>query len=495
MNRTFEWLPRVGRFFLSRPRDDRHGCLVLILGPDDEGRPVDVTAIRDQVRGRIGGLPRRFRRKLADCPFWLAPPILVDDPDFTVVRHVGPLANAPSEGWEAFDEALRSFVREPLDQSRPLWHMVVAEGLPGGRSAIVVKLHHSTTEGEGALASIGNLLFKRDPFSDNAEDWPTAPPPGTVRWVGLSLEHAAGRVAACARAAGRGIAACRDPFELVEQWRGVRRAYRRQLGAPRAASPLRVPVGSRNAIAVAVCALATVRSVRAAAGGTLSVDTVVLAAVAGGLRNWFLEHGLEPVDQVAQIPVSAARRGLGVTKDFVEMPSFMAVPLPLAEADPVERLRLLGEATAERAADAPLLQSLFNVLSLLPMPLYRRFAGRLYDKAPHFHLASLRGPAAALRVRGNPVELAYIATPVRGNLPLRLAVLTLGTTLTITLSCDLDVIGAPDRLARYIEDALVELAGEEAAPERSSATTPAPSGTTLATARPLASNQEKSSLA
>ncbi|SMF73532.1 acyltransferase, WS/DGAT/MGAT [Tistlia consotensis] len=494
MSEAFERLPRVGRFFLTRPRDDRHGCLVLILAADGDGRPLDLEALRAQVGSRVGLLPSRFRRRLADCPFGLAPPILVDDPAFSVERHVERLEiGAPEgqagDGWDAFDAALCRFVREPLDQSRPLWRMVVAEGLPGGRSAVVVKLHHAITEGEGALASIGNLLFRNDPAPEQATGGTPAPEPGRLRWIGLALGHAAGRSRAGLAALARGIGAWRDPAAEVARWRATRAACRRQLGGRRAASPLRAPVGPRNAIAVAVCALETVQRIRAAQADPLTFDAVVLAAIAGGLRRWFQERGLEPREQVVQVPVSVARRGLGVTKDFVEMPSLMVVPLPVGEADPAERLRRLGRITAERAADAPALQNLFGLLTLLPMPLYRRAAGRLYDKAPHFHLASLRGPAATLRVRGNPVELAYIPTPVRGELALRFAVLTLGGTLTVTLSCDPDVVVAPERLARHIEGALAELAGPEA--ESSPSTTPGPSGSVLAADRPLASNQEK----
>ena len=38
-------------------------------------------------------------------------------------------------------------VYQPLDRERPLWEMHLFEGLAGGRSALLQKVHHSMIEG------------------------------------------------------------------------------------------------------------------------------------------------------------------------------------------------------------------------------------------------------------------------------------------------------------------------------------------------------------
>ena len=49
-----------------------------------------------------------------------------------------------------------------FDPSRPLWAMTLVEGLTDGGAALVVKLHHSLTDGLGAV-QLGWLLFETTP--------------------------------------------------------------------------------------------------------------------------------------------------------------------------------------------------------------------------------------------------------------------------------------------------------------------------------------------
>ncbi|MCY0541593.1 hypothetical protein OVW21_26565, partial [Klebsiella pneumoniae] len=40
---------------------------------------------------------------------------------------------------------------DPFDRTRPLWEFVIIEGLPDGRAAMVQKMHHTITDGEGGV--------------------------------------------------------------------------------------------------------------------------------------------------------------------------------------------------------------------------------------------------------------------------------------------------------------------------------------------------------
>ena len=52
---------------------------------------------------------------------------------------------------------------DPFDRTRPLWQFVIVEGLKGNRAALIEKLHHTITDGEGGVQlSLEFLDFERD---------------------------------------------------------------------------------------------------------------------------------------------------------------------------------------------------------------------------------------------------------------------------------------------------------------------------------------------
>ncbi len=52
---------------------------------------------------------------------------------------------------------------DPFDRTRPLWQFTVVEGLRGGKAALVQKMHHTITDGEGGVQmSLQYLDFDRD---------------------------------------------------------------------------------------------------------------------------------------------------------------------------------------------------------------------------------------------------------------------------------------------------------------------------------------------
>src|SRR5439155_27272223 len=63
-------------------------------------------------------------------------------------------------------EALGAFVAEafarPLDTSRPLWELIVVEGLSDNRVAVLNKVHHAMVDGISSV-DIGTLLFDAEP--------------------------------------------------------------------------------------------------------------------------------------------------------------------------------------------------------------------------------------------------------------------------------------------------------------------------------------------
>ena len=45
-----------------------------------------------------------------------------------------------------------------LDRTRPLWQIWLLTGLPKGRTALLVRLHHAVADGVAAVSMLGALL-------------------------------------------------------------------------------------------------------------------------------------------------------------------------------------------------------------------------------------------------------------------------------------------------------------------------------------------------
>ena len=56
----------------------------------------------------------------------------------------------PATERQLFDLASQ-IVQDPFDRTRPLWEFVLVDGLEGGRAALVQKMHHTITDGEGGI--------------------------------------------------------------------------------------------------------------------------------------------------------------------------------------------------------------------------------------------------------------------------------------------------------------------------------------------------------
>src|SRR5919198_4737981 len=111
---------------------------------------VDRDAVVRRISERIHLIPR-YTMRLDSAPLGLANPVWVDDDGFDPARHVRRAA-LPAPGGDAeLCELVGEAMSERLDRSRPPWQLLVVEGLAGGRSAIVARMHHALVDGIAAV--------------------------------------------------------------------------------------------------------------------------------------------------------------------------------------------------------------------------------------------------------------------------------------------------------------------------------------------------------
>ena len=76
--------------------------------------------------------------------------------------------------WDdVLDNARRQSMTD-FDKERPLWRVTVLEGLPGGKSVVIQKLHHAIADGQGAV-QLGLALLDFTPEPTDLGPMPPAP--------------------------------------------------------------------------------------------------------------------------------------------------------------------------------------------------------------------------------------------------------------------------------------------------------------------------------
>ena len=120
-------------------------------------RAPDWPGVRAKVLRATELLPRLRQRVVdpavpGDVPRWL------DDADFDLDYHLRRV-RVPHPGTlrDLLDLAAPISMQQ-FDPQRPLWEFTVVEGLEGGQAALIQKMHHSITDGEGAIALALALL-------------------------------------------------------------------------------------------------------------------------------------------------------------------------------------------------------------------------------------------------------------------------------------------------------------------------------------------------
>ena len=279
---------------------------VMVFDPPAGGVAPTVEAVREHLAARLGELPRYLQRLSSARTGSLAWPQWVPDERFDIRHHVGH-AELPAPGDDGqLSDWTAEFFSRPLDRTRPLWEMMLVEGLESGRWALGWKTHHCLVDGVGSVDLIGLLLgpgptARTEPASPRSASrgpsWRSHVP--EARCSGRGRRRARRQRGGSRRGAsqgGAGALAPRSP-QLI-----VRDELR---GAPH--TSLNVPIGQTRRYAVVRAPLEELKAIGHHLGG--SVTDVVLAASTGGLRRLLLsrEEGLPSRGLRALVPISRAR--------------------------------------------------------------------------------------------------------------------------------------------------------------------------------------------
>ncbi len=409
---------------LESPVIKGHTGKVLIVAPGSGGRALSVERLREQVGERMAAFPRLSQR-VEEPRFGLGRPAWVDAPEVDLAWHVAEPHHADPLSDEELRRAVGDLLSERLDHTRPLWRLD-ALPLTGERVALVGRIHHAMADGVSAIRLIAGLLWEED-------DQPSPASP--------------------ARPAQAPAAEAREARVVV----GLPAALRREL-RPGRDTKLDQHIGPAREVAWTSFPLERLKRIEHGAAERVTVNDVVLAVVAGGLRRWLPQVGGIADDLRVQCPVClhAQEEDAG---QLGNRDSFMNLDLPISEPDPAARLRMINTETSERKLDhdADTLYAFFHALGRF-RPLYRGVT-RLTSGPREFALSvsNVPGPRQRPLILGHAVEqFSSFAEPADRH-ALRVSIISLGGELAFGLCSDPEAITDLDGLRGALADSIAEL--------------------------------------
>lgn len=413
-------------------------------------------------------IPELRRRPVADLGR-LAPPVWETDPEFDLDAHVRHAALPPTDDAADLRPLLdfaTEVVSDPFDRTRPLWRVYAVDGIAGGRSALVTKMHHTIADGEGAL----RLAMSYMSFSPDAPD-PEGPslasvlaseiaPPRTV------LQSARSAVAHLVRRERNRFLSTlastadhvRHPSRLPDLAQGLvdslselRDATSATTGGPAGAWQRR----SRNRhLEVLEIPFRASKQAARGLGGTLN-DFFVTGSV-DAASGYCRAHGEDPAKftvtfavNTRREPESPARNAF--TVDIVELPAGR-------DGDRLRLFKVIHGRLAEersRVHGPGLMAEVSGLVNLLPTSLVTRLA-RARAEGIDFATSNVPASPVPVYVAGSRVSAIYPIGPLAGT-AFNITMLSYDGALFFGINADPAAVEDPRLLRDCLADAFRKL--------------------------------------
>ncbi len=330
-------------------------------------RAPDWSRLVERVEAATRLVPR-FRQRVEAPPARISVPRWVTDAGFDLSWHLRRMATRPPGTDDAVLEQARLDAMTAFDPARPLWMFTLVDGLTDGRAALVMKLHHSLTDGVGAVRLLPVLFdVVREPDFEPRPDLPKAPyhTPLLVAGLAHTVGGLAGVVSRGVRAAApAALEVLRDPLgSLCAVVDTVRSIASTVAPVTDVCSPVMLARGLGRHLGVVTVRLTDLK--RAAATAGVTVNDAFLAGMTGGMRHYHEAHGAAVDELRVTMPISIRTPTDPVASNRITLMRFL---LPVAVADPARRMVQIDRRcrAVRTARSLPFTDAIAAGLDLLP---------------------------------------------------------------------------------------------------------------------------------
>jgi WS/DGAT/MGAT family acyltransferase len=222
----------------------------------------------------------------------------------------------------------------------------------------------------------------------------------------------------------------------------------RDLGTPRAESPLHGHRSLSRRLSTFDMYLAEIDAARAGLGATN--NDVILTIVSGALHRWHTSRGADVKELRVLVPVSLRTADDAAGGNRIAL---LALGLPVGEPNPLTRLRIIQRNMGRVKADrrAALYPVAARVIRTLPAPLIAALM-RQQTRRTNLVCTNVPGPRHTCFLAGQAIERFYAYAPLVGDHPLAIALYSYRDMVHVGL--DVDPLAMGD--LEHFRDALAE---------------------------------------
>ena len=431
-------------------RMDRPTNLMMIVGVMMFDQRFDFKRLRNTIEARLVGRYRRFRQCAVQevaCTFW------EDDPDFDLDAHLKRRALPGKAGKKELQALASELAVQPLNPGKPLWRFDLIEDYEGG-SAMVVRIHHSIADG---IALVGVILSLTDVSPHAPAQVRVAPeaeepdadevPAGLLETVAETLTSALNMGS---ELGGKALDLASDRDRLSTYGRhgiGLLTELAKLLTMPPdSATSLKGKTGTVKRVAWSdPIPLGEVKALGKALG--CSVNDILLSAVAGALRAYFLQKGetVRDVEVRAMIPVN-----LRTSRDEGTLGNRFGLgtlSLPLHEGNPFARLFLVRSRMNELKGSyqPPLTLGILAAVGVAPKVIQQQFLDILAAKASTV-MTNVPGPKQPLYLAGARLDQCMFWVPQSGDIGIGVSILSYNDNVQFSLITDRHFVPDPETI-------------------------------------------------
>ncbi len=441
--------------YSETPNLHTHTLKVAIVNPSEGDTEFSYDAFRHHLLRRLH-LLEPLRYKLVDIPWRLHHPMWLENCDVDLDYHLHRVRVPEPGGRKELDAVIGEVASTPLDRSRPLWEFHVAEGLAGGRFALIGKIHHALADGVASVNLLARAMdLKGVPADERDNDEAGVSPTTTGLLLAAGRDHV------------RQIA--RLPGLIGDATRGfsrVRRRTRERGENPDLADAFDAPPTFLNHVVSPQRRFATVAlrldDAKATAKALdITFNDLILATAAGGLRQLLLRYdGAADRPIIASVP-TATDRSDRVTGNEI---SGLSISLPVHVADPLERAQLVALATKIAKEDHEILGprlygQLMGYLPTAIAPAAFRWLGQrdAPNKMMNVAVSSVPGPRERGHFAGAPVTEIYSTGVLSPGAPVNITVWSYVDQLGVAVLTDNETFDDPHEATQALSEAFSEL--------------------------------------
>ena len=343
-----------------------------------------------------------------------------------------------------------------MDRNRPLWEAYVIEGLPGGRFATYIKIHHALVDGASGARMMADGL-SRDATEQKPPLWAqhlarAAASRGKKPATGLlqQLSEAARAGREILPGIGSGL------WDLLRAGAGAADQVGGALPFQAPPTVFNVEISGSRRFAAQSYPLSRLKAIGAATGAT--VNDVTLAICAGALRNYLqAKNKLPKKPLVAMVPVSLH----GETDAGGNQVTLLLANLATHLSDPLQRLGAIVRSTSEaktRLSAMPRLQKMAHGMTTVA-PLGPGMLTGSAGTRPVFNLviSNVPGPRHTLYLNGARLDEVYPVSIPTHYQALNITISGYGDNLGFGYTACRRSVPALQRLLDHTDEAINEL--------------------------------------